>query len=289
VDAISDDGAQALTLIAFIGSVFSPYYAWAKHPAAPENHCAMNIVLYQPRGGHWAMTERGSGALRRNADVLEIGPSCLWWENGVLTADISEITFPKLRRLRGKFTLTPAAIQPETFALDSGGRHFWRPIAPCARIDVEFEKPGICWSGEAYFDSNWGAAPLSQDFVTWEWSRAATTDGATVIYDVKRRDGTALGLALNIGRDGKAERFDAPAAQSLPGTAWGIARSARADAGYKPRVVKTLESAPFYARSVVETQMGGRAMMAMHESLSLDRFGTNWVKWMLPFRMPRRW
>ncbi len=28
VDALSDDGRHGLTLIAFIGSVFSPYYAW---------------------------------------------------------------------------------------------------------------------------------------------------------------------------------------------------------------------------------------------------------------------
>ena len=29
VDALSDDGRHGLTIIAFIGSVFSPYYAWA--------------------------------------------------------------------------------------------------------------------------------------------------------------------------------------------------------------------------------------------------------------------
>ncbi|MEO0034874.1 MAG: hydroxyneurosporene dehydrogenase CrtC, partial [Pseudomonadota bacterium] len=30
IDAISDDGRHALTLIFFLGSVFSPYYAWAR-------------------------------------------------------------------------------------------------------------------------------------------------------------------------------------------------------------------------------------------------------------------
>ena len=29
VDALSDDGRHGITIIAFIGSVFSPYYAWA--------------------------------------------------------------------------------------------------------------------------------------------------------------------------------------------------------------------------------------------------------------------
>ena len=30
LDALSDDGRHGLTVIAFIGSVFSPYYAWAR-------------------------------------------------------------------------------------------------------------------------------------------------------------------------------------------------------------------------------------------------------------------
>ena len=30
VDALSDDGLHGITLIGFIGSVFSPYYAWAR-------------------------------------------------------------------------------------------------------------------------------------------------------------------------------------------------------------------------------------------------------------------
>jgi carotenoid 1,2-hydratase len=30
VDALSDDGRHGLTIIALIGSVFSPYYAWAR-------------------------------------------------------------------------------------------------------------------------------------------------------------------------------------------------------------------------------------------------------------------
>src|SRR5664279_1621998 len=48
VDAVSDDGAHALTFIAFIGSVFSPYYAWARRHgnAEPLNHSAFNIALY---------------------------------------------------------------------------------------------------------------------------------------------------------------------------------------------------------------------------------------------------
>jgi carotenoid 1,2-hydratase len=53
-------------------------------------------------------------------------------------------------------------------------------------------------------------------------------------------------------------------------------------------VVKTLEDTPFYARSIVTSRVGGRPLTAMHESLSLDRFVSPAVQFMLPFRMPRR-
>jgi hypothetical protein len=50
LDALSDDGQYGLTVIAFIGSVFSPYYAWARRRghglADPLNHCALNVALY---------------------------------------------------------------------------------------------------------------------------------------------------------------------------------------------------------------------------------------------------
>ena len=60
LDALSDDEAHALTLIAFVGSVFSPYYAWARQRGAadPVNHCALNVGLYGRRAARWSMTER---------------------------------------------------------------------------------------------------------------------------------------------------------------------------------------------------------------------------------------
>src|SRR6056297_1503944 len=87
VDAISDDGSNALTLIACIGSVFSPYYAWSKRDD-PYDHCAINIALYGKRGSRWAMTERRSSTLCRDNRNLQIGPSALRWENDVLVADV---------------------------------------------------------------------------------------------------------------------------------------------------------------------------------------------------------
>jgi carotenoid 1,2-hydratase len=60
---MSDDGRHGLTIIALIGSVFSPYYAWARRrgPTDPEHFCALNVALYGVDKG-WAMTERGDRA-----------------------------------------------------------------------------------------------------------------------------------------------------------------------------------------------------------------------------------
>jgi carotenoid 1,2-hydratase len=92
---LSDDGRHGLTVIAFVGSVFSPYYAWARRraPADPQNHCALNVALYG-RPGRWAMTERGRGALGAEASALAIGPSSLRWDGNGLTIAIDEVTVP---------------------------------------------------------------------------------------------------------------------------------------------------------------------------------------------------
>jgi carotenoid 1,2-hydratase len=269
--------------------VFSPYYAWANRggPADPENFCAMNCVLYRRRGGVWAMTERGRRRLARGGDRLSIGPSSLHWDGAALTATIDEVAAPLPRRLRGTIRVTPHAVQPQTFVLDAAGRHRWRPIAPAARVEVAFARPDINWHGHGYFDSNDGDAPLARDFCSWTWSRAATPEGATIFYDVIRRDHSPFSLALSIDATGHAENVAAPPEQNLPGTLWRVARRTRADAGFSPRVLQTLEDAPFYARSKIATRINGAEMEAIHESLSLDRFAQPWVRALLPFRMPR--
>jgi carotenoid 1,2-hydratase len=283
VDAISDDGRHALTLIGFIGSVFSPYYAWAnrKTPAPAENFCAFNIALYGPGAARWAMTERHAAALHRSADVLQIGPSHLRWTGTQLAARIIERGAPLPRRVRGGFTLTPTALQPQSFALDAAGHHRWRPIAPAARIEVAFTAPEVRWSGHAYFDTNAGDRPLAADFRRWDWSRT----GRRLLYDMQMKDGTARNLALAVGADGGLTPFAAPAPYALPKTAWRLPRTTRSDAA--ARVETTLEDTPFYARSVISTVLGGEAATGVHESLSMSRFTNPVVQMMLPFRMPR--
>jgi carotenoid 1,2-hydratase len=291
LDAISDDGGHALTIIAMIGSVFSPYYAAARRRGAgdPESHCALNIALYGRSGKKWALTERGRGALSRSTHDLAIGPSSMRWDGTDLVIEIDEITVPIPSRLRGVVRLSPSATVSETFALAETGNHRWRPIAPVSRVSVEMTSPSLSWSGAGYFDWNAGDGPLEDAFSGWHWSRASAADGTTIFYDGERRREGAFSLALAIEPNGTPRRLDPPPECALPTTPiWRIARATRSDSMAPARIVSTCEDTPFYARSVAELSVAGRRIHAMHESLSLDRFGARWVQSLLPFRMPRR-
>lgn len=296
LDALSDDGRYGLTLIAFIGSVFSPYYASARRRgrglADPLNHCAMNVALYalpgtKPRG-RWAMTERGRSAVDRSASNLSIGPSNMAWDGEALVVTIDETTVPWRTRLSGRVRLWPDTLMRQSHPLDAQGLHLWRPIAPCARVEAQFSDPGLHWHGTGYLDSNRGQRPLEQDFTNWSWSRAALGQRrSAVLYDVRRRDGSELSLALAFDTQGGCRSFAPPPVVTLPATGWRMRRDTRSDAPVSTRVEQTLEDAPFYARSVLRTQLLGTSVPAIHESLSLQRWVRPVVQAMLPFRMPR--
>ncbi len=283
---MSDDGAYGLTVIAFIGSVFSPYYAW-KGRADPLDHCAINVALYSPSGNCWSMTERRRHAVERSTDSLAIGPSSLRWEQGALSLDLKEIGAPIPFPLRGAIRLEPTIVNHEAHLLERAGRHFWRPIAPAARVEVIFDKPALRWSGHGYFDCNAGDEPLERAFSSWAWSRAQTETGAAILYDAERRREPSLSLALRFDSAGVRQSFPPPPQASLPRSGWRVDRATRSDDA-NVKLLRTLEDTPFYARSVVETTLLGQRRAVMHESLSLDRFANPIVRAMLPFRMPRR-
>jgi carotenoid 1,2-hydratase len=111
--------------------------------------------------------------------------------------------------------------------------------------------------------------------------------GSIVLYDVTARDRSNRTLALKFTPNGSVQTFDPPPTVALPTTGWRVARSTRADAGTEARVIETLEDAPFYSRSMLDTQVGGARARVFHESLDLDRFRRYWVQCLLPFRMPR--
>jgi carotenoid 1,2-hydratase len=292
---LSDCGRHGIVVIAFVGSVFSPFYAFSGR-RDPENHVCINVALYTPQRNLWAMTERGRNDCERDAKHFAVGPSSLDWQDGELVIRFDEVSVPKPpaqwlpKRIAGTIRFRPNAITSEVFNLDAHGRHRWWPMGPSGRMTVEMAHgTGEDWSGHGYMDSNWGDEPLEDGFLRWDWARGATADGGAIItYDSERRDGSAEAVALRIAADGTVRRVATPDTSRLPRAFWGVSRRPPHDAGTVPRLVRVLEDGPFYTRSVIDTAIDGEAVRLVHESLSGTRFSSALVKSMLMFRMPRR-
>ena len=287
VDGLASDGTRAVSVIGFIGSVFSPWYAWSGR-RDPANHCCLNVVTYGP-GGRFTMTDRGRSALRQSRDSLQIGPSRMHWQNGTLVIDLDEVSSPpRISRVTGQIRLTPSAITEVEALLTPSATHIWRPFAPSARIEVDLTQ-GHSWSGHGYFDANFGTEALEDDFKRWTWGRYPRSHGGTtVFYDGTRRDGSTLALGLDISASGAVTAAPQPPLARLPRTGWLLPRDTRCDAGKTPRQIMPLLDAPFYSRSVVQTDLGGETVRGVHEALDLTRFRNPLLKPMLALRVPRR-
>lgn len=273
-------------MIAFIGSVFSPWYRWSGRKS-PQDHVCINVATYG-KGGRFTMTDRGQSALRQSGNCIEVGPSSLTWEGDRLVIRIDEIAgFPRPGRVRGIIELIPEALTDVAVNLTPDGRHGWRPFAPVARISVRLGE-GWTWDGHGYFDANFGQAALEADFDHWSWGRYPTPQGTFCFYDATRRDGTVLAEALHFRNDGSATRFDAPPLTPFSRSLWAVRRETRADPGVLPRQVKPMLDAPFYCRSLVRTRIGGAWTTGVHEALDLTRFRVPLLMPMLAMRVPRR-
>ena len=150
VDGLSDCGRHAITLIAFVGSVFSPYYAWARDRARrtggsvdAENYCAINVALYSPGKKRWTMTERSRRSVERDARHFRVGPSEMNWDGDTLTVSIDERSAPLPVRVRGTVRLRAERFFNWRAPLDSQGLHRWGPLAPFGRIEVDFDAPAL--------------------------------------------------------------------------------------------------------------------------------------------------
>jgi carotenoid 1,2-hydratase len=290
VDALSDDGQHGLSIIAFVGSVFSPYYAWARRRGTitnPDHFCALNVALYSRQARRWSMTERGAAHNHRDRARLVIGPSQLHWNGQSLCIEIDEVGAPLPRRIRGTVTLHPQQLFRFSTPLDATGRHRWGPLAPHARVEVDLSHPDQRWRGHAYLDSNEGDEPIERAFTEWDWSRSAMKDGSTaVLYDLEpgRADGRLI--ALRFGCHGGVVPFEAPPRHELPRTAWRLARRMRSDSPVQ--VVQQLEDTPFYQRSMLSSRLLGETVTSFHETLHVPRLVSPVVQAMLPWRMPRR-
>ncbi|MEM1436303.1 MAG: carotenoid 1,2-hydratase, partial [Pseudomonadota bacterium] len=275
LDALSDDGNEGLTLIAFVGSVFSPYYAAARRrgPADPEQHVSVNLALYRPGlKGRWAMTERNARSLERTAERYALGPSSLYWDGNALTVTIDERTAPWAQRLRGQLRVIPTALNPSALMLNPDGNHLWQALAPAARIELDFEHPKLRWQGTAYFDHNRGDAPLEQGFRYWTWSRThlPTDRGLTtrVRYDYFPRAGGRACAGIRFDEAANLELMDPadlPPASRLPMALWRVHRCARE---LEPRVRQDFEDTPFYTRTLLDSADGP----VVCEGLDMERF-----------------
>ena len=286
---MSDCGQHGITLIAFVGSVFSPYYAWARRRGRsdPDNHCALNVAIYSKGQGRWAMTERGRRHCARSASQFTVGPSQLDWDGDCLTIDINEVGVPLPRRIRGRIKLWPQQLFGYSTPLDDAGRHRWGPLAPSARIEVDLSAPDLKWQGHAYLDSNEGDEPVEQGFHTWDWSRARMRDGSTVVfYDMQAPGQADRTLSLRFTPKGTVETIETPPVQTLSKTGWRIARRMRSAQAVS--VHEQLEDTPFYQRALLRFDYAGEPLLAFHETLSVPRLVSPVVQAMLPWRMPRR-
>ncbi|WP_366942116.1 carotenoid 1,2-hydratase [uncultured Litoreibacter sp.] len=271
----------------FIGSVFSPWYHWSGR-GNPANNCCINVATYGP-GGRFTMTDRGETALRQSSDILQVGPSSMKWTGSELVISINEMSsLPLISRVRGTIAVTPSAVTDLELPLTSDGAHVWRPFAPTSRIQVDLEANGWQFEGHGYFDANFGTRSLEEDFSYWTWGRFPTAGGSTCFYDAQRLDGTSLHAAIAFGPDGHGRIIDAPKSTPFKRTLWALRREARADPGTTPKQIKAMLDAPFYSRSLVETQINGETVQGVHEALDLRRYANPLLKPMLAVRVPRR-
>ena len=172
------------------------------------------------------------------------------------------------------------------------GRHRWWPIAPAARVEVALERPALRWSGAGLSSTPTPA--------TRRWSRTSSAGtgaraplpggGAACSTTCEPRGGgRARRSRCASGPAARSSRRPAAAARAPAAHGCGGCRARRADPGAAARVVRTLEDAPFYARSVVvDAHLRRGRRRAVHESLSLDRFRRPGCRRCCPSACPAR-
>lgn len=232
------------------------------------------------------MRRDAPGRLAMGASLFELS------ERGLaLRFDERTSPFPRLgaRRVEGSIRLEaehPAGATPR--ALDGRGAHLWWPIFGRARLRVDVAREGVGWSGWGYHDANAGDEPLERAFSSWTWGRFHAGDETIITYDARPRSGSPSPLALVVDAGGCVRPFEgATEAVACGRTAWGLPLSFRAERGGKPGLEQILEDGPFYARHRVASRFGGRRVEGIGETLSLERFESAWVRFLLPFRLRR--
>ena len=284
---MSDDGASAIVVIALIGNPFSPDYhrARARGGASALGYASMNVALYARGASAWALQEQVIRETDRTASGVVIGTSSMRWDGDRLVVDIDERTSPIPRRVRGRVIIHPEVQPGVELAIDAEAEHRWWPVAPVARIDVDFDQPRLRFSGHGYHDANAGGRPIDAAFERWSWSRARFEQSALLTYDVVTASGDDRALALRIDPSGAVEDLERTWRTPLATTGWRLPRQVRVDEGAEARVVRSLEDGPFYARALIETRLGGARVTAVHEELAAHRLRIPLVRLLTRARM----
>ena len=290
IDGVEPNSGQAVSVIAFIGSVFSPWYKWSGRKK-PQNNVCLNVATYGKKS-RFTMTDRGQSALIQETHKLTIGPSSLIWDNSKkeLIIHVDEISsLPLITRLKGTITLKPSGITNVELPLTKEGTHVWRPFAPTAKIEVNLNRPEWQWEGHGYFDANFGTRALEQDFDYWTWGRFPIGKGTSCFYDLELRSKENYQFEYHFKSNGLAEKItDAPKNSKFSRSLWGIKRQTRCDNQDKPKQEKSLLDAPFYSRATVSTRIKGIKTVGVFEALDLRRFRNPLLMFMLAVRVPRR-
>ena len=83
IDGTSEDGKNAISIIIFVGSVFSPYYLRERklNPsgADPNNFCSFNVAIYSKKNKIWTMTEFSEKHTSRTDSSYNVGNSQIRW------------------------------------------------------------------------------------------------------------------------------------------------------------------------------------------------------------------
>lgn len=287
VDGFDERSEHAVTVIAFVGSVFSPAYLRARRrssAADPSAHCGLNVVVHGPRTNAWVFSEYRGADVSREPDTLALGRSRITRDDSGLDIEIDERTYPWGRRVRGRIRLDALGWREQQFAIDASERHVWWPVAPRARISVELDAPALRFVGPGYHDSNRGGEALEQSLRSWTWSRSSDGASTSLLYDVTGRDGVERRLGLRYGAEA-IETIEPEFSTPLGRSRWGLSRSTRTVRPGDARLVRTLVDSPFYARSLFETGPDDRRVLGVHEVVDLDRFVRVSTQLMLPFRI----
>jgi hypothetical protein len=158
---------RAVSIIAFIGSVFSPWYRWSGR-RDPQNHVCLNVATYGP-GGRFTMTDRGRPPCgsRATASDRPLGGAL---DRAALVIDINEMGRPAAGAgaVRGPHRggADPAIGRDGIeVALTPGRRASLAALRP-HRADRGRPDPGPVAGGHGYFDANFGTRALEADFAS---------------------------------------------------------------------------------------------------------------------------